>query len=229
MTQKIPSGIDGFDDICDGRFVDGSVNLVFGGPGCGKSLFSMRFIYNGALKYKHKGLYLSFDERREDLIEDTKEIGWDIEKLEEEDLIKLIYIKPYESRIFEKIAGLIDTFKPRRVVLDSISTLTLGLNNDYEIRKELYKLIELFKSRKCTTIFVSEASPEESISVSRNGIEEFVTDSVITLHYGGFGGTNDRFIRITKMRRSNHIDGPIPIELGNIFGIKVNYNKEDTM
>ncbi len=212
MAERIKSGIPGLDEAIGGGLIKNSINLISGGPGAGKSIFSLSFIYFGALKYKEKGMYITFDESVEDLKNDALEFKWDFEPLEKQGLVRFVYIHPYEVELNKKIQEEIVAFSPRRVVLDSISTLSMAFEDAYEVRKELYKLAFFLKRMNITAILTSEFQSEKD-SFSRYGVEEYVADSVFVLHYGGFGGETDRTIRIIKMRRSSHIDGPIPIEI----------------
>ena len=123
--------------------------------------------------------------------------------------------------------------KAKRVVIDSISVFGMALNDLYRIRKQIYFLANMLQKLGATTILTSEIVGEAPLDISssgrdgsfsRYGVEEFIADSVITLHNSGLGGSGDRAIRIVKMRRTNHTKGPIPFEIGN-QGIKI-FQKE---
>ncbi len=206
------TGILGFDDLIKGGLIVNSINLVTGGPGSGKSIFSMAFLYMGASKFNEKGLYITFDENIDDLKKDAAELGWDFGELEKKGLVRFVYIHPYEPEINQRIESEIVSFSPERVVVDSISTLSMSFADAYEVRKELYKLAFFFKKSASTTLLTSEMQSEKDM-YSRYGVEEFVADSVFAFHYGGFGGPDDRTVRIIKMRRSGHEDGPIPFKI----------------
>ena len=113
----------------------------------------------------------------------------------------------------------------KRVVIDPTSILGMGLENDFEVRKQLYSLSLKLKKLDCTSLLTSEIVGDAPISegvgkLSRFDVEEFVCDGVITMHYAGLGGVGDRAIRVVKMRKTDHVKGPVPIKITN-EGIKV--------
>jgi len=219
-TDRVKTGIPGFDKIVQGGFIRESVYLVSGGGGTGQSIFAMQFLYNGFKEYGEKGLYISFEEDIEDLKADGAAFGWDFNKLDKEGKVKFIYLYPYEINNFQaQLANEITRIKAQRVVVDSTSAFGISLDNDYEVRKELYALASQLKRLKCTSILTSEVVGETSLEgqsigkLSRFDVEEFVVDCVITLHYLGLGGLEDRAIRVVKMRRTNHKKGPISMKI----------------
>lgn len=216
---RIPTYIPGFDRIIEGGFVRHSLNLLSGGAGTGKTVLSLQFLYNGIVRGNENALFVSFEENLNDLKEDAKAFGMDFDKFESEKKAKFVYLSPYNLQNFkEELSTEVSIIDARRVVIDSTSTFGMGLDSSYEVRKELYALSRELKKLKCTAIITSEIIGEAPLdmsggtgSLSRFGVEEFVADSVITLHYGGLGGSADRAVRVVKMRRTNHVKGPIPM------------------
>ncbi len=217
QEARVPTGIPGFDALCEGGLLGGSVNLVAGGPGTGKTAFVSQFLYNGATEYDEKGIYISFEEDLDNLKKDMKDFGWDFETLEQQGKIQFVYFGPYETTdIQARIIREISKTNAKRVVIDSISVFAMALKSDYDIRKEIYNLASLLKRLNCTALLVSEIVgdlAENSNTMSRYGVEEFVADSVITLHYSGLGGKGDRALRIVKMRRTNHKKGIVSMDI----------------
>jgi KaiC/GvpD/RAD55 family RecA-like ATPase len=218
--ERVKSGIPGFDKVIDGGFVKNSANLLCGGTGTGKTIFSMQFILNGASQYNERGFYISFEETEESLKADIEALGMDYDKLVKQGNAKIRYVPLFEVSNFAiEIKKELEKFKPSRVVIDSISAITMPMDDDFERRKQIYKIINVLKDLNCTSILISETPSESALSsepsgFSKFGIEEFMADSVIVLHYAGMGGESDRAVRVMKMRRTNHLKGPIPMEIG---------------
>jgi circadian clock protein KaiC len=229
-TDRVPTGIPGFDKLIQGGLVKGSTNLVAGGTGSGKSIFGMQFIYNGVTKYKENGLFISFEEATDFLKKDARIFGWDFNELEKKKKCKFLYLSPYtttdlQSSLMEDIPK----NRNKRVVIDSISVFAMALNDSYRIRKQIFMLMNTLQDLGITSVLTSEtlgeapidiSSPSRDGSFSRYGVEEFVADSVITLHNSGLGGSGDRAVRVVKMRRTNHVKGPVAMDITS-KGLKV--------
>lgn len=220
-SSRVATGIPGFDTLVDGGFVKGSVNLLSGGPGTGKTIFSMQYLYNGAIDFKENGLFISFEENLAGLKADAAVFGWDFNELEKKGVCKFITLKPFNNPgLAQDLKRMIHTKDIKRVVIDSISVFAMAFKNDYfKIRKELYNLCDLLEEIGCTTILTAEIAGEAPLdisgggSLSRDGIVEFIADSVITLHNSGIGGEADRAVRVLKMRRTDHEKAPIPMKI----------------
>ncbi|OIO62859.1 hypothetical protein COY26_05195 [Candidatus Woesearchaeota archaeon CG_4_10_14_0_2_um_filter_33_10] len=225
MVKRIKTGIPGLDKVMEGGLVDNSVNLLSGGTGTGKSIFSLQFLFNGAKQFNEKGLYISLEEPEESLKADVEKLGMDFKKVSKN--VKFMYMPPYGiTNFLDPLREQIEKFKPDRIVIDSLTALVMPLEDDFERKKEIVNIIKLLKRLKCTSILVSEIPSNGNIDsdsvggFSRFGIEEFLCDSLIILHYAGIGGESDRAIRIIKMRQTNHVRGPIPMSIGK-SGISV--------
>ncbi|MEK6822223.1 MAG: ATPase domain-containing protein [Nanoarchaeota archaeon] len=218
--SRIPSGIPGFDALIEGGFVKGSVNLVTGGTGTGKTIFALQFTYNQIQKGRNV-LYVSFEENLEGLVGDGLLFGWDFEKLQKEQKVFFSTFRPVGSPdVATEFTKLVKTYGISIVIIDSISVMALAFEeNYYKMRKELYLLIDLLKRLGCTCLFTAEIPGEASLDVttggalSRDGVSEFVADSVITLHNAGIGGEGDRAIRVLKMRRTSHVKDPVQMDI----------------
>ena len=228
--KRVSTGIPGFDSLVKGGFYRGSLNMITGGPGAGKTIFALQYIYNGAVNYGERGIFITFEQPKQDLIEDAREFGWDFEELERLGRVKIISHSPYDMKKFS--TGLFEEIKEfgaKRIVFDSTSVLGLAFSDGYqgfEVRKFLFELQSIIKSFGCTALITSEVvggTPIDSVggSLSRFSVEEFVSDSVISLHYGGLGGDSDRMIRVLKMRRTNHVRDLISLNITD-KGIIVN-------
>lgn len=226
--QRVKTGIPGFDKLSEGGFVEGSINLLSGGPGTGKTIFSMQYLYNGATKFNENGLFISFEENLNGLKLDASVFDWDFTELEKQGLCKFITFKPFNNpSLMDDLVKVIRKLNIKRVVIDSISVFSMAFRNDvFRTRKELYGLCNLLEELGVTTVLTSEITGEAPLDISssgglsRDGLVEFIADSVITLHNSGIGGESDRAIRILKMRRTNHEKSPIPMSI-NINGVSI--------
>lgn len=215
--ERVKTYVPGFDKHIEGGFVKNSVNLLSGGPGTGKTVFSMQFLYEGVKKGEN-GLFVSFEEDFENLMGDAQVFHWDFEQLQKEGKCIFLSCKPLEEpNLQTKMQEIIQKYKIKRVVIDSISIFSMMFKDDaYRVRKEFYKLARFLKDQGCTILLTAEISGEAPLditsgggSLSRDGIIEFIADSVITLHNSGIGGEGDRAIRVLKMRRTAHTKGPV--------------------
>jgi len=220
--DRIPSGIPGFDKLIDGGFVKGSINLISGGPGTGKTIFSMQFLYEGITKFKENGLFISFEENLNGLKNDAAVFDWDFPELEKQGKCKFLTFKPLNNpSLTSDLVRIIKKNDIKRVVIDSVSVFSMAFRGDpFKLRKELYSLCDLLEELGCTTLLTGEIAGEAPLDVStsggmlsRDGLIEFIADSVITLHNSGIGGEADRAIRVLKMRRTKHEKSPIPMDI----------------
>ena len=225
MMNRVKTGVPGFDKVIEGGLIDKSINLLSGGTGTGKTIFCLQFLFSGAKQFKEKGIYVTFEESENDLRADAAELGFSFEKLSNE--VKFVHIPPYNlSDFLSVLKDEVLMFEAKRVVIDPLSAVAMPMEDDFERRKQIYKVKEILKSLNCTSILTSEVTSEGTMAselmgkFSRFEIEEFMCDSVTVLYYAGIGGESDRAIRVVKMRKTNHIRGPVPMEIGN-NGIKV--------
>lgn len=210
--KKIPSGIPGLDEITLGGLPAGRPTLVCGSAGCGKTLFSLEFIIKGAEEYNEPGVFIAFEEKAEDLITNVASLGFDLAKLQEEKKIKVDYIHIDRSEIEETgeydLEGLfirlnyaIDSIGAKRVVLDTIENLFAGLSNDAILRSELRRLFQWLKDKGVTAIITGERGEK---TLTKQGLEEYVSDCVILLDHRVIGEISTRRLRIVKYRGSVH-------------------------
>jgi len=160
-------------------------------------------------------LYITMEEMPEEIKVDALQFGFDYAKYEEEGSCRIVYYDPFElGELIERMTDLVTVNKVRRLVIDSISMLGLYLQEEYKIRKELYKLVNSLKQTGCTTLLLSEI-PEDTKQLSRYGVEEFVADGVVVLYYMGIGEGVFRNIQIRKMRRTAHKNGTFPVSISS--------------
>lgn len=209
---KTPTGIKGLDEITDGGLPKGRPTLVCGNAGCGKTLFALEFLVRGAVQYNEPGVFMAFEETEEELTTNVASLGFDLAKLTEQKMIVLDHVHIERSEIEEtgeyNLEGLfirlnyaIDSIGARRVVLDTIESLFAGMPNHMILRAELRRLFSWLKEKGVTAIITGERGDK---MLTRQGMEEYVSDCVILLDHRVTEQTSVRRLRIVKYRGSMH-------------------------
>ena len=209
---KTPTGIQGFDEITNGGLPKGRPTLVCGGAGCGKTLFGMEFLVRGATQFNEPGVFMSFEETNEELIKNVASLGFDLEKLIREKKLALDHVHIERSEIeetgeydleglFIRLGYAIDSIGAKRVVLDTIESLFSGLPNQLILRAELRRLFHWLKEKNVTAIITGERGDE---TLTRQGLEEYVSDCVVMLDHRVTEQTSTRRLRVVKYRGSLH-------------------------
>lgn len=212
--MRVPSGIEGLDGLMEGGFEDGSINLVTGRTGTGKSIFSAQFLYNGAKRYGDKGLYITTGDTMKNIKKQSANFGWNFESLEKEGKLKMIQVEPYDiEKLIDNMTVSRDLGGAKRIVIDSISMFELYIQDPYKIRKSLFSILQKFRDAGKTVLVVAEIL-EDSKNLSRFGIVEFMVDSVIVLQYLGMAKCK-RSLMIRKMRMTDHSSDIHPFEISN--------------
>jgi circadian clock protein KaiC len=209
---KTPTGISGLDEITMGGLPKGRPSLICGGPGCGKTLFSLEFIIRGAQEFGEPGVFIAFEEKADELAINVASLGFDLNKLQQDKLLKIDYIHVDKNEIeetgeydleglFIRLGHAIDTIGAKRVVLDTIENLFAGLSNQAILRAELRRLFQFLKDKGVTAIVTGERGES---SLTRQGLEEYVSDCVILLDHRIVDQVSTRRLRIIKYRGSVH-------------------------
>ena len=209
---KTPTGIKGFDDVTGGGLPKGRPTLVTGSAGCGKTLFGMEFLVHGAVDHGEPGVLLSFEEAAEDLRANVASLGFDLEQLEADGLLMVDAFRLDPSEIIEtgaydldglfiRLAYAVEAVGAKRVVLDTIEVLFGALENQAIIRAELGRLFRWMKDRGLTAVVTGESGSE---TLTRHGIEEYVSDCVIVLDHRVREELSTRRLRVVKYRGSIH-------------------------
>ena len=202
MVERIESGIPRLDEHIEGGIPKGSLTLVSGGPGSGKTTFSIQFADKG-IENGENCLYITTGQKSEEIKGDAAEYGIDLDK-ENFTITEVSPSNDVSENIREKIAS--KNFD--RVVLDSISIFEMHWGEKDHLRKYINKLMNHFKDIDATVVITSERSENSSGILSRFGIAEFIVDGVILLEGFGLGNTSYRTLQVVKMRRTN-IDGSL--------------------
>jgi circadian clock protein KaiC len=209
---KTPTGIEGFDEITGGGLPTGRPTLLCGGAGCGKTLFSISFLVNGATQYDEPGVFMSFEESSDELAQNVASLGYDLPQLIKDKKLLLDHVRVERSEIeetgdydleglFIRLGFAIDSIGARRVVLDTIESLFAGLSNQTILRAELRRLFRWLKDRGVTAVITGERGDG---TLTRQGLEEYVSDAVILLDHRVNDQISTRRLRIVKYRGSAH-------------------------
>jgi len=215
MVVRIKTGIPGLDRLVQGGFVQGSVYLLTGATGTGKTIFGCQFLWYG-LQKGETCVFVTLEEDPVDIREDAKCFGWDFEKFEDKGLCKIIYIDPVSTgNINTEIMNHIKKLDARRLVIDSTAVMGMAMEKESLIRRRVFSIVNALKSyENCTSLIISEV-PEDTKKLSRFAVEEFVVDGVIVLNYMGIGEEYNRSLMVRKMRRTGHGKDVYPFEVGS--------------
>lgn len=219
---KTPTGVPGFDDITGGGLPTGRPTLVCGGAGSGKTLLGMSVILNGILKFGEPGVIMTFEETAEELAQNVRSLGFDVDDLVVQKKLAIDYVHVDRSEIeetgeydlealFVRIEHAVASVGARRLMLDTIESLFGGLSNDSILRAELRRLFRWLKERKLTTIITGERGAN---TLTRHGLEEYVSDAVIVLDHRVQEQISTRRLRIVKYRGSAHGTNEYPFLIG---------------
>ncbi len=209
---KAATGIAGFDEITLGGLPAGRPSLVCGAAGCGKTLFAATFLVNGATRFGEPGVFMSFEERAEDLAANVSSLGFDLDRLVAEGRLAIDHVRVERSEIeesgeydleglFVRLGYAVDQIGARRVVLDTIETLFSGFSDPAILRAELRRLFGWIKERGLTAVITGERGEGQ---LTRQGLEEYVSDCVVLLDNRVEDQITTRRLRVVKYRGSAH-------------------------
>ncbi len=209
---KAPTGIPGLDEVTGGGLPRGRPTLVCGSAGCGKTLLAMEFLVRGAVQYGEPGVFMAFEESAEELAQNVRSLGFDLDDLAGRNklLVDHVHVERGEIEetgeydlegLFIRLGHAIDTLGARRVVLDTVETLFGGLSNGAILRSELRRLFRWLKDRGVTAVITGERGDG---TLTRQGLEEYVSDCVILLDHRVNEQVSTRRLRVVKYRGTLH-------------------------
>jgi circadian clock protein KaiC len=218
MLAKCPTGIQGLDKITYGGLPQGRPTLVCGKAGCGKTLLAMEFLVRGAVQYDEPGFFMSFEETAAELAENVASFGWDVKALIAQKKLAIAYVQIDRSQIeetgeydlealFVRLGHAIDAIQAKRVVLDTLEVIFEGLENTAIVRSELRRLFLWLKNKGVTAIVTGESGEN---TLTRQGLEEYVSDCVILLNQRINNELSTRRLHIVKYRGSQHGSNEYP-------------------
>jgi circadian clock protein KaiC len=210
--EKSPTGMKGLDEITNGGLPKGRPTLVCGAAGCGKTLFAMEFLVRGATRYNEPGVFMSFEETAEELTNNVASLGFDLNRLCASKRLLIDHVRVERSEIettgeydleglFIRLGHAIDSIGAKRVALDTVESLFAALPNPLILRAELRRLFRWLKDKGMTAIITSEKGDN---TLTRHGLEEYVSDCVIFLDHRVTDQQSTRRMRIVKYRGSTH-------------------------
>ena len=223
VLQKAASGIQGLDEVTGGGLPQGRPTLVTGNAGCGKTLLAMEFLVNGITEYGEAGVFIAFEESKEDLMLNVASLGYDVAKLIDDKQLYIDHVQVERSEIeetgeydleglFIRLGYAIDRVGAKRVVLDTIEALFSGFENTAVLRAELRRLFRWLKDRGVTAVITGERG---DLTLTRQGLEEYVSDCVIILDHRVNDQVSTRRLRVMKYRGSTHGTNEYPFLIDN--------------
>jgi circadian clock protein KaiC len=206
--ERVTTGIKGLDEMLGGGFVPGSMVLVRGAPGTGKTSMALQFLVHGATKHSEPGLLISFEEFPSSLHRDAEALGWNLKELEASGKLHLMFTSPevflasLESPDSHLNQMILDA-DIRRLVLDSVSHFDRLTRNVQELRRIYASVTNGLRREGITGMLLGEEGRSEYRRASKGGLS-FLVDSIILLRYVEIASAMQRAIVVLKMRGSNH-------------------------
>src|ERR1700730_1537097 len=213
QLKKSPSGIVGFAQITGGGLPTGRPTIVCGGPGCGKTMFAMEFLIRGATEHGEPGVLMTFEETGEEMSRNVESLGFNLQSLVDKKKLFIDYVRIEPSEIqetgeydleglFVRLQNAVESVGAKRVVLDTVEAIFSGFANVGMLRAEIRRLFRWLKDRGLTTVITAERS--EGTNLTRCGLEEYVSDCVVSLDHRVNDQISTRHMRIVKYRGSSH-------------------------
>ena len=223
LLPKCPTGIQGLDEITGGGLPRGRPTLVCGGAGCGKTLLSAEFLVRGAVQFDEPGVFMAFEETEKELAANVASLGFDLAGLVRRKKIVVDYVHIERSEVqesgeydleglFVRLGHAIDSIGAKRVVLDTLEVLFASLPNEAILRSELRRLFRWLKDKGVTAVITAERGRE---SLTRHGLEEYVSDCVILLDHRVNDQIATRHLRVVKYRGALHGTNEFPFLIGD--------------
>ena len=224
-VRKIRTAIEGFDEITHGGLPIGRTTLVSGTSGTGKTLLAIQFLYHEIEFFDCPGIFVTFEEAPQDILENAYSFGWDLQKLIDRGKLFILDASPDPegqevvgnfdlSALIERIQYAISKYKAKLVSLDSVTSVFQQYDAASVVRREIFRLVARLKQLKVTAILTTERV-EEYGAIARFGVEEFVSDNVIIMRNVLEGERRRRTIEILKLRGTTHMKGEYPFTITN--------------
>jgi circadian clock protein KaiC len=223
-NRRVLTGIKGLDEMLGGGFVPGSMALVRGAPGTGKTSLALQYLIDGATKHNEPGLLISFEEFPSSLHRDAESLGWDLQGMVEDGKLHLMFTSP---EVFlaslespdSRLNQLILEANIKRLVLDSVSHFDRLTEDAQELRCIYTSVVNGLRREGITAVLLGEKGRVDYRYAFKGGLS-FLVDCIILLRYVEIESTMQRAIVVLKMRGSNHVKEIRRYEIGT-GGLKV--------
>ncbi|MEY3964395.1 MAG: hypothetical protein RLZZ106_1650, partial [Cyanobacteriota bacterium] len=243
--EKAPTGIRGFDEITGGGLPKGRPTLVTGGAGTGKTLFATEFLVQGIRRCGEAGVLITFEEERQDLLENLASLGLELPQLIEAGLLRIEPCLLRSSEIvhngrfnleglFVRLEQAVEAVGAQRVAVDTIELLLGAFEDAFTVRSELDRLFHWLRERRLTTVVTGERGADQQLT--RHGIEEYVSDCVVVLDHRVEHQVSTRRLRVMKYRGSAHGTNEYPFVINEtglsvlpITAMGLNYGASDEL
>ena len=210
--EKVPTGIRGLDQVTHGGFPKNRTALVCGGPGAGKTLLGLEFLVRGITLFNEPGVCIAFEETEEELATNMASLGYDLPGFIRAKKLFIDYVHIERKHIeetgeydlealFIRLRSAIEQVKAKRILLDTLEVLFLGLKDHCVIRAELRRLFHWLKEAGVTAVITAEVGEK---TLTRYGLEEYVADCVLLLDHRVNEQVSTRRLRVVKYRGSSH-------------------------
>ncbi|MBN3037768.1 MAG: hypothetical protein JW834_04965 [Candidatus Diapherotrites archaeon] len=201
--ERCKTGVPGLDELLGGGIPYNHVITLSGTCGTGKTLLGLKYLLEGT-KQGEAGIYFSFEQDPKMIINDMLLFGWNIDKLISDRKLLVSQPELYNwDNFLNETQKLIEKYKAKRIVMDSISLIGMYFKDEFDVRKNFLSLFKLLKGLGCTSILISEIE-EGKGGITGLGIEEFISDGVTVMYYLKEGNAYSRAITVRKMRSTEH-------------------------
>lgn len=209
MTQRrIHTGVPGLDKMLGGGFLPSSVVLVRGAPGTGKTSLSLQFLIHGAVEEDEPGLLITFEEFPSSLYRDAQSLGWDLEELERQGKLHLMFTSPEVFLAGLEMPGspldrVLQEANVRRLVLDSATHFNRLTSDKQDLRDIYTRVANGLRREGVTSILLGEERNSELRRTDKGGLS-FIVDGIILMRYVEIESAIQRAILVLKLRGSDH-------------------------
>jgi circadian clock protein KaiC len=225
VSSKAPTGITGFDEISGGGMPRGRTTLLMGGPGSGKTIFSLQFLVNGARSYKEPGIFVAFEETSKRIQANAESFDWQLTELRRKKLLFVDaqpnpdLVQAGDFDLCGMLAGLAvqaREMKARRIVFDALDIVLALLPDLTARRREIYRLHEWLLVRELTCVVTLKAAADEPSSITQQpyGFMKFMVDCSVILNHSVVLGVSQRNLRVQKYRGSSFDENESPFVIG---------------
>jgi circadian clock protein KaiC len=214
---RVPTGIEGLDEAMSGGFIANSINLISGSPGSGKSIFAMQYLVSGITKYNEHGVYITFEEKKDKIIQYMKSFGFDLQEHIDKKQLDIIELSPNDiiKTIENEVLGVkykvVKEIKAKRIVIDSMSAYTMLFSDLVQRRQAHMSLFETLRDWNVTALLTAEYDVE---SHEPSPID-FEVDCIVWLYNMKKNDVRTRALEIYKMRGSKHLQKTFPLEISD--------------